>query len=454
MKKKSGRYFYLLGLSIFFMFIQAPAVRAGKFVNMNELSLLVQQQQRQIEEQRVWMQKQQRRMEAMQKVVQNQQQQLDKQINDMNKKNSQVKVSLKKGVKFASEDGDFSFRLGGRIHVDFAFYDEDKTKMGNGACFRRARLFTSGRLFKDWVFRSEIDFTEDNKVGPRDVWLGYTGLDRFTLKIGNFIEPFSLEEMTSSNVITFMERALPNAFAPNYHIGIGAGTYGDNWCGSAGFFGETLGSKDDNVDDGWAFAGRFAFVPYHSKNRAFHLGLATEYRETDTENNVRFRSRPESYVTNRRLVDTRMIHGVDSSLKVGCEFAGIYGPLSLQGEYISTMVDRQEDDDLCFDGWYIYGSWFITGESRRYLVKHGKFGSIQPVNSYGAWELGIRYSVLNLIDRDITGGKENDLTLGLNWYPNANIRIMANYIRANVHPNRNGKDENLNIFQMRAQFSF
>ena len=442
---------FLLWLRI--LLIMPRALYADSSINIKELYRLVQQQQQQIEEQ-------QRQVEALRNLVETQQQQLNHRINDTNKrvnkinKSSNVKVSLKNGLRLNSEDGEFSFRLGGRIHTDLAFYGEDKTEMGSGTALRRARLFASGRLFHNWIFRSEIDFAEDGDVGPRDVWLGYTGLGRYTFKIGNFQEPFSLEEMTSSNVITFMERALPNIFAPDYHIGAGVSTYGADWSWAAGFFGETTGNKDDKVDDGWAFAGRSTFAPYHSKDRVFHLGLATEYRETNSENKVRFRSRPESYVTNRRLVDTRTIHGVDSSLKLGGELAAVYGPLSFQGEYIGTMVDRQEDEDLYFDGWYLYGSWFITGESRRYIVKRGKFGSIRPLHKFGAWELGIRYSSLNLNDQDIAGGKENNLTLGVNWYPNSNIRFMTNYIRADIRPNRDRQNESLNIFQMRAQLNF
>ena len=33
-------------------------------------------------------------------------------------------------------------------------------------------------------------------------------------------EPFSLEEMTSSNNVTFLERALPNVFAPSRNTGV------------------------------------------------------------------------------------------------------------------------------------------------------------------------------------------------------------------------------------------
>jgi phosphate-selective porin OprO/OprP len=42
----------------------------------------------------------------------------------------------------------------------------------------------------------------------------------------------------------------------------------------------------------------------------------------------------------------------------------------------------------------------------------------------------LRVSSLDLDDRAIAGGRLDDLTLGLNWYPNPVTRMMINWVRA------------------------
>ncbi len=66
--------------------------------------------------------------------------------------------------------------------------------------------------------------------------------------------------------------------------------------------------------------------------------------------------------------------------------------------------------------------------------------------NWGAWELGARYSDLDLNWREgaigqtaaqapiggIRGGAEKIWTLGVNWYPNNNVLMRFNYLIADV----------------------
>jgi phosphate-selective porin OprO and OprP len=161
-------------------------------------------------------------------------------------------------------------------------------------------------------------------------------------------------------------------------------------------------------------------------------------------------------------VDTGNIPGdVQYFSLVGAELAGVYGPLSLQGEYIRTDVDRSVGDSLVFDGYYGYMSWFLTGESRNYKADKGIFDILVPQKPFslttgglGAWELGTRFSEIDLNDDGVLGGRERNITAGLNWYPNAYIRFMANYIHVLDIDGGPHDGEDLDIFQVRAQVAY
>lgn len=382
----------------------------------------------------------------------------------------EVKVSVKGGhLKFKSGDDEFKFQVGGRILVDTAWYNADDNldpdlNWGNGTELRSARLLMEGTAWKNWHFKLEYDFAGDG--GLRDIYIKYTGLKQYTdfpltIIVGNYKEPFSLEELTSARFITFMERALPGALVPGRNIGVGLNTYGNvlngGWSAAGGWFTDGVDNEnDDGNNESNAFAGRLTFAPIATKTEVMHVGGAVEYRNYD-DSTIRFRNRPEAHTAEHRMVDTGSFLAEDT-LKWGLEAAGVYGPFSVQGEYIQTNINNvnRSSADADLYGWYAYGSWFITGESRKYSAKRGVFGRIRPngivgKGGWGAWELAGRYSSIDLTDGPLDGFKENDITIGLNWYATPTIRFMANYIIADSD---NPKFNDPDIFQLRGQIDF
>jgi phosphate-selective porin OprO/OprP len=392
-------------------------------------------------------------------------------------------LKYKPGLVIESEDKNFTAHLGGRIMVDSAWYDEDKSDLGDGTEFRRARLFLAGTLFKDWEYKSQWDFA-DNHVGAKDVYIKYKGLKGFgnlALTLGHHKPAASLDNMTSSRFITFMERSLAHAFIDEVgdrQIGFSGKVHGDNWTAEAGIFGADV--DDDPADEGnedWQVAGRVTFAPLHEKTRVLHLGLWGSYLAPEDAGNFTFESEPESHVTDAEFVKIT-VPGSDSLVRWGAEAAGVYGPFALQGEYLHASVDGTDfstdpsvDLDPDFHGWYIQGSYFLTGESRAYNAKKGKFGRVKPKNNlgeggFGAWQVGVRYSTIDLTDEGLLGGEEDNVTLGLNWYVNPYLRFMLNTIWVDTDENATGNSANLRageilagndnpfIVQIRAQIDF
>ena len=76
-----------------------------------------------------------------------------------------------------------------------------------------------------------------------------------------------------------------------------------------------------------------------------------------------------------------------------------------------------------------------------------------------AWEVAVRYDTLDLTDGTLRGGEMTNMAVGLNWYLNANTRLMFDYIMSNTE-NRNGPsgviigDADVNSFLMRWDVHF
>ena len=148
----------------------------------------------------------------------------------------------------------------------------------------------------------------------------------------------------------------------------------------------------------------------------------------------------------------------------GLEVAGVFGPFSAQAEYFNADVSRDNNmSDVDFDGYYAQAGWFITGESRPYSGKSGKFGRVKPKSPFdlkkggtGAVELVARYENLDLNDAGagVTGGELDIITGGVNWHINNNVRLMANVIDVDTDDNAVVADDDPTVYNFRAQWDF
>jgi phosphate-selective porin OprO and OprP len=371
----------------------------------------------------------------------------------------QAKVKMKDKFEVESGDGDFKLRVGGRIQADAATYSEDQLKHNDGTEMRRARLFVQGTLWDAWNYKLQYDFVNTGSSGIADAYIQYTAAKPWKFTVGHFKQHFSLQNMTSSKYVTFMERSLPHVFTPGRAIGLGAGRSGSNWSVNAGLFGEGIDGADGEEDEGYAITGRVTYAPILSQQQHLHLGGAMSYRDTGSDDAITFRERPESHVTNTREVNTGSIN-VDTNFRAVGEAAYTHGPFSMQGEYYFVDIDRDGvGPDLDFSGYYVEGSWFLTDDMRPYSASKGAYGKVKPKSivgkgGMGAWQLAVRFSSIDLNDNDISGGEAENLSLGLNWYATNNVRMTANYVHVldvDGGPSNNDEPE---VFAMRAQLEF
>tara|TARA_R110002074_G_scaffold114782_1_gene245434 strand:+ start:65435 stop:66727 length:1293 start_codon:yes stop_codon:yes gene_type:complete len=373
-----------------------------------------------------------------------------------------ITVSTKGGhLKFKS--GDAKFQIGGRLMADYAAISDDRNLDGDGSEFRRARLFVKGEVFKDWGFKAQYDFAED-EVTAKDLYIAYDGFDSTSIKVGNTFMPSGLEAQTSSKYITFMERSMiQDVFAVGRKNGVSVTTNGDNWTLQGGLHMQGVSNDNNGRDEDYGYGVRATFAPIAGQTQAVHFGASFSHQEFDDNGTERFRARPEIHTINNRPFDTK-IDGVESTDNYGLEAAAVMGPFSLQTEYFAKEV-QTANGDLDLDGWYAYGSFFLTGESRAYDGSKGSFGRVKPNSvvgkgGIGAWELGVRYSSIDLYDGALAPvnsiGEEGEvLTIGVNWYATPTIRFMANYVQSTVeHTGTLLADEDIDALQVRAQIDF
>ena len=243
-----------------------------------------------------------------------------------------------------------------------------------------------------------------------------------------------------------MERPLPIlAFELEHRLGLGYDFNRYHWGGNIALFG-----VDPNKDVGsYGFSSRLYFNPTRSGTHVLHVGgsLLRLYSDGDAQ----LQARPESHNTNTRLVDTGVFPDVDISSAFGLELAAARDSFTFKSEFGGGFWDRSEASDNRFKGWYAEGSWFLTGEKSHY--REGKFIRPNILSERGAWEVAARFSTLDLNDDDVAGGKEENITLGLNWYSQVHWRFMGNLIKVNAHDGPYG-DQDPWILQVRAQYYF
>jgi len=392
-------------------------------------------------------------------------------------------VSFRRGrPTFASEDGRFTVALQGVMQFDAAIYDQEPAgplssdfrrgsfgdaaendharDLSDGTNFRRARLGVQGTAFGEaFAYDFLYDFggsgqEEGGKISS--AWVEYRAAPWLRLRVGAFSPPAGLEEAASANGSLFAERpsaaeVVRSMASGDGRTALGLFAHGERWNVSAAITGNVVGTE--TFDEQLGFVGRVAATPLRTEDLVVHVGLNTSIviQPAATQpdvggtapTTVRLRDRPEMRVDGTRLVDTGAIDVRDLS-SFGLEAGLQWRRLTLQAEAFRIEGDRRDGlGNPEFGGWYAAAAWSLTGERRTYDPRLAAFGGLRPLRPFdprsgqwGAWELGLRYSNLDLNYRSgpagsapaadaVRGGEQEIWSVGLNWYLNENLRLQA-----------------------------
>ncbi len=390
-------------------------------------------------------------------------------------------ASTKGGIKVKSDDGQFVGQVGGRFHFDVNEFSNDGTTSNeSGTDIRRLRLEAKGTMYGVWEGKIQLDFgtgrnsNSDSKTTVKDAYLAYTGWGPGTTYFGQTKVPMGLDELTSANSITFMERAMAiEAVAPNHRRGVQyAGSTGNSSYQAMLYGGDDRNitndatpKSDNSASPG--LAGRWTYTPLKDKTQVLHLGISGAL-EKGSETFGGASTRYETRLADSIAVLSLPAHkDADDTTRLGLEAAYVSGPFSLQAEYLKASADSALAGDPELSGYYVAGSYFLTGESRPYKGSAGVFDRLVPNDKSGAWEATLRYSSLEgeadkAVVAAIRQGEVSNITAGLTYYANPQVRFMFNLSQADLDDAAqaltNGAPATINgsprTIAARAQFDF
>lgn len=343
-----------------------------------------------------------------------------------------------------------------------------------------SRIGMQGYLFPYLFFRTELGYYgnpiygPDNSLALEDFYVEVQGMGSANVRVGNFVEPFSLERNTRKENLAFMERSgATQDFATERNWG--AMIYGalpsyEEFSLFGGAF--AVGYRDDtsnarNVNptidwSSWNFTGRAAWAPIYTDDgetfRLLHLGAGYTSRTTGNYpgglGNANWEGKIPLGGFDSFIVD-QLPAGASFDI-ANIEAAAAFGPFSVQAEYYKvTAEDITPGPDFHAHGHYVQGSVFLTGEHRMYDPEMKSFGGVHVRNpvftsdgfaqGMGAIELAARFDFTDLNDVNFlvaagSGtvsptviGWQKNVTLGLNWYLNDNQRLMFDWVKSDTY---------------------
>lgn len=395
----------------------------------------------------------------------------------------------------ASADGRFTANIKAILMLDTGkYFQKDNLPaavtnrdLNEGSNFRRARFGVDGRLYRDFDYSFIFEFGGSGAEDPGRLFeaaITYTGVKPLRITAGAFQPNIGLAAAVSTSQMPILERPSAaeiarNVAAGSARIGLqvaGSGVLGEGdsglatrWFASTAVTGNTVPSISAAgsttslpADEQTAWIGRVVLAPYSTTDWQSHFGANYQYviqpNDAGAAANVRYgvqlRDRPELRIDGARLIDTGLIDARHVTV-IGLEAAFLKGPFTIESEYFRYKIDRRTSgavtpNDPHFSGWYLQGSWILSGETRPYNPVEARFDAPRvnynfnpQAGTWGAFELAARYSMVDLNYREgkpgtapvlgaVRGGEQTIGTLGLNWYLNPTIRFMVDYQRVKI----------------------
>jgi phosphate-selective porin OprO/OprP len=376
----------------------------------------------------------------------------------------------------SSADGQWTIAPTGRIHFDFGTYLNQSPdgvtgpgtvaggKLSSGVNARRARLGVTGKAWNDFTYSLILDAggATDGTAAINTASIGYTGIPNTIVEMGYMAQFFTLEEATSSNDVTFIERSSPTTIASSFNAGdprasAGFRTWGPDWWFGAYFTSSTPNVAHALTKRGFGAYQRATYNVINDPLQTLHIGVgvAEIFQAPNTGPNTAqsftLSDRPEIRIDPTTILNTGALGTVANPVTGATVYAGelaaTSGSFFFKSEYFRYDVSRRGKSKANLMGTYAEASYTFGGR-RGYTANCGCYSGINPITPFspvkggnGAVELAARVSYTDLIDdytsnltaaaqpNLVNGGRQLNYTLGVNWYWNSNMLWKFNYVR-------------------------
>jgi phosphate-selective porin OprO/OprP len=312
---------------------------------------------------------------------------------------------------------------------------------------RRARVAVRGTILKHFQYEAEAELTD--RQPSRDVYVNFRYFRDFQIQAGKFKLPFGMDRLTGPSDLDFVLRSrIGDQLSPGRDVGIMA--HGRFFKRSlnyqAGVFrrdGENGATAERTV------AGRLTgkplrLLPVPDELKSVELGVAVASSKLpEGRNGLRGRT-----ISGDTLFQRVYVRG--QRLRLGIEANWSPGPFSIKGEFIHAEDERlgqgvraQDLPSLMARGWYLSGTWVVTGEKkakgiepRKNFLHHGGIGAVELAARYEQMRFGSKEHpgppVIHPRAPNIQGNSDRIWTFGINWYLNRFAKIQANVMRERI----------------------
>jgi phosphate-selective porin OprO and OprP len=344
-----------------------------------------------------------------------------------------------------------------RLQMDWETFDPEVKATPDLFRFARRRFAIEGTFLREFEYEISRE-TAETDFQWKDVYGNWRRFRRFQVRGGRFRVPFSLDQLTGPTQLEFVDRSrIADRLAPNRDTGVMLhGRTSEN--GPKYQFGYFFNDGDNAADrfnqrSGQAtWAGRVTAQPQRMWQRLGSLfetlTLGAAYNTSELPEGLHsLRGRTVSRET---IFPYYFVNG--RRQRFGTELEWLPGPFSLRSEYIGVREGRkgqglraQDLTDLIHRGYYISGTWVVTGQPKRARLARGRDIPFISREGWGAFELATRYEFIRFGSdggtgapsrstraANVLGQSERAWTFGANWYLNEWTKLQGNFVRERI----------------------